>query len=317
MLGLPSLDEALEAEPREMASVSPELWSLLRDLHRGGAFRLEFQSAWSNGSSFLNADDGLRGRRPRLVEWKGATKAPGDEVVPADLRVDHVYFVSCKYLSRIVMNASPAHLFGRLLTGGHGSRSEDWYQAIAPNELQDLYECAGREIGQPLPARPDLLSAEQRVALAASLRGRWPAGLREQALSFSEVVAQRTADTWREALARSGQDERMVWRLLRIGSAPYFVLGSDGDRSLRLRIHTPWDWRQAFRLLSFEVGCRPAEQPIVTWAARVEERRSRAEHLIEGHVEVRWAHGKFKAPPEAKVYLDTPHHRVPGYVPLG
>jgi hypothetical protein len=28
---------------------------------------------------------------------------------------------------------------------------------------------------------------------------------------------------------------------------------------------------------------------------------------------VRWSHGKFAQPPEAKVYLDTPHHQVPGY----
>jgi hypothetical protein len=31
---------------------------------------------------------------------------------------------------------------------------------------------------------------------------------------------------------------------------------------------------------------------------------------------VRWSHGRFGKPPEAKAYLDTPHHRVPGYVPL-
>ena len=52
-----------------------------------------------------------------MIEWKGAHRAPGDEVVPADLRVDHVYLVSCKYLSRIVVNASPHHLFDRLLAG--------------------------------------------------------------------------------------------------------------------------------------------------------------------------------------------------------
>jgi hypothetical protein len=30
-------------------------------------------------------------------------------------------------------------------------------------------------------------------------------------------------------------------------------------------------------------------------------------------VELRWSHGRFGGPPEAKVYLDTPHHEVPGY----
>ena len=63
------------------------------------------------------ADDGLRGRLPRIVEWKGTGRAPGDEVAPIDLRVDHVYLVSCKYLSNILFNVSPAHIFDDLLVG--------------------------------------------------------------------------------------------------------------------------------------------------------------------------------------------------------
>ena len=35
-----------------------------------------------------------------------------------------------------------------------------------------------------------------------------------------------------------------------------------------------------------------------------------------GHIEVRWSHGRFGGPPEAKGYLDTAHHLVPGYVTL-
>ena len=41
-----------------------------------------------------------------------------------------------------------------------------------------------------------------------------------------------------------------------------------------------------------------------------------ADRVIEGHVEVRWSHGKFGGAPEAKIYLDTPHHDVAGYEPL-
>jgi hypothetical protein len=47
--------------------------------------------------------------------------------------------------------------------------------------------------------------------------------------------------------------------------------------------------------------------------------RTRASgHDIEvaGHVEVRWSHGRFGGLPEAKGYLDTPHHLVPGYFAL-
>ena len=37
---------------------------------------------------------------------------------------------------------------------------------------------------------------------------------------------------------------------------------------------------------------------------------------VQGHVEVRWSHGRFAQPPEAKVYLDTPTDELPGYFPL-
>ena len=37
---------------------------------------------------------------------------------------------------------------------------------------------------------------------------------------------------------------------------------------------------------------------------------------MRGHVEIRWSHRPFCGPPEAKIYLDTHHDEVPGYVPL-
>src|SRR5204862_7087947 len=108
-----------------------------------------------SGLAFLRADAALRQRVPALVEWKGAHRAPGDEVVPADLRVDHVYLVSCKYLSRIVVNASPHHLFDRLLSGGHGRRRGDWFREVAPAEHNALYAAVCDALGLDLPADVD------------------------------------------------------------------------------------------------------------------------------------------------------------------
>jgi hypothetical protein len=48
----------------------------------------------------------------------------------------------------------------------------------------------------------------------------------------------------------------------------------------------------------------------------VRGRHSGLEQTIEGHIEIRWSHGRFGGKPEAKVYLDTPHAEVPGYFPL-
>lgn len=299
-----------------MASVSPEQWRTLQGIHRGGALRQEFLAAWSNGRAFLRATDGLRDRLPNVIEWKGAIRAPGDEVVPADLRIDHVYLVSCKYLSKIVLNASPPRLFDRLLMGGHGQQGTDWFQTVAPAELGALYAAARDHLGLALPTSLAALTASHRGDLASALAGKWPSPLRDEATRFAQVVAERTAGRWSDSLTGPGVRERMLWRLLRIGSAPYFVLGVDATSSLRLRVHTPWDWSQAYRLAAFDIGTQASQQPVVTWRAAVEDRNSGLTTEVAGHVEVRWSHGKFKGPPEAKVYLDTPHHRVPGYVPL-
>ncbi|MFP5254785.1 MAG: hypothetical protein ACLGI8_02935 [Acidimicrobiia bacterium] len=315
MLGDDSPEEAIHREPREMVSVSPELWGLLRSLYVGGAMRAEFLAAWTNGRAFLEADDGLRGRVPRIVEWKGATRSPGDEAVPADLRVDHVYLVSCKYLSRIVLNASPHYLFDRLLAGGQGLRGVDWYRTVAGDELDELCGAACRHVGLPFSGF-DRLTSDDRRALALALAKRWPDELRSDARRFASVVASRTAQRWQDALASARTPEQLLWRLLRIGSAPYFVLGTDKAHTLRLRVETPWDWRQRYRLTGFQVGTQASDQPVVTWSAQVEELRSGVNRRVSGHVEVRWSHGKFKSPPEAKVHLDTPHHRVPGYVTI-
>ena len=115
---------------------------------------------------------------------------------------------------------------------------------------------------------------------------------------------------------RGGTGEAMLWRLLRIGSAPYFVLGSSAERSLRLRIATSWDWRQQFQLIAITMEGQTGGQPRVGWEAVVRDRASYEVHSVVGHIEMRWSHGRFGGPPEAKGYLDTPHHLVPGYFTL-
>lgn len=316
MLGGSDVASELDREPREMASVSPERWEELRAVHDGGLLRSEFLAAFSNGQAFLAAGDALRGRPPRLVEWKGATKATGDEVVPADLRIDHVYLVSCKYLSGIVLNTSPAHVFDRSLSGGHGIQGPDWYREVAPEELDRLYRATIEHLHLNLPAERETLSREQRKQLATALRGGWPVDLRTSASELSAAVSERSASRWRAVLGASTGRERVLWRLLRIGSAPYFMLGADGSNTLRLRVETPWDWAQKYQVTDFRVSSRESLQPVVDWTAAVRSRLSGLTSEIVGHIEIRWAHGKFNGPPEAKAYLDTPHHRVPGYIPL-
>ncbi len=314
--GAASLDQALDARP--VANVSDAVWERIAGLRRAGQHRQEFLAAWDNGRAFLAAADGLRGQPPRLVEWKGPTQAPGDEVVPADLRVDHVWLISCKYLSKVLANAQPARLFDRALAGGPAQSAGDWYAESAPDAYQELYRQVRLELGarSALPPHASDLTPAHRAELRAYLDGGWSAEAQAAYGQLGLQVGKASAERWRRALAKRADAEAVLWRLLRIGSAPYFVLGAQRDRTLRLRVMTPWDWRQAHRLERFDVWGDDAGQPQVRWQARVRDRADGEERAVEGHVEVRWSHGRFGKPPEAKVYLDTPHHRVPGYVPL-
>jgi hypothetical protein len=316
-------------------------------------------------------------------------------VAPIDLRVDHVYLISCKYLSKILFNVSPTHVFDALLAGPRrAGRTQgdaagvggDWFAEVAPAHHQELYAFvraaaqnrdthndggarsrssggeeatrartvspspgrggtgtltlpglgesppdAGRmprpaderrEPGTPpdvlrdLPERAVNLTSLQREALGRWLRSGWPAGAKERYGALADAVARNSARRWQDALAGGTAAEAMVWRLLRIGGAPYFVLGSSDSRSLRLRIDTPWDWRQQYRLVSLDVAPQAGGQARVGWEATVRHRAANTDVTVAGHIEVRWSHGRFAGPPEAKGYLDTPHHLVPGYVAL-
>ena len=79
---------------------------------------------------------------------------------------------------------------------------------------------------------------------------------------------------------------------------------------------TPWDFSRDHRIRRFEVRPGGGGQARVEWSATVSRPDGGDDVEVCGHVEVRWSHGRFGAPPEAKVYLDTPHAGVPGYVPL-
>jgi hypothetical protein len=168
-----------------------------------------------------------------------------------------------------------------------------------------------------LPHRATDLTSAQRDALGRWLRPGWPPGVKDLYASLSDAVARASVRRWEAAMERGGgTGEAMLWRLLRIGSAPYFVLGSSAERSLRLRIATSWDWRQHYQLASISLEPQRGGQPRVGWHAVVRDRTSAETSEVTGHIEVRWSHGRFGGLPEAKGYLDTPHHLVPGYFAL-
>ena len=323
MLGLASVDEALAARPAEMVGVEHRHYDKLVAARADGKYELQFEEAWANGVAFAEAEDGLRGRRPKRVEWKGPHLAPSYEQTPADLRIDHVYLVSCKYGSRLLHNVSPGHLFERLLAVRQGAAG-DWYAEVALAQYQALYEAAREYLADnedgfdDLPSEVSDLNADQHKRLKRPFARRWPEPLAEPANWFSVAVAQASAERWLKSLGRrAASREEALWRLLRLQPAPYFVLGTDHRRRpVRYRVDTPWDFRQRFAFKSFDVWPEARVQPVVRWRGDLSVKATDTPVHVDGHVEVRWSHGRFQGSPEAKVYLKTPHLETPGYTEL-
>jgi len=320
MLGYRDLDEALQVRPKSVHNVTDEHFERLLAARADGVHSAEFETAWENGHVFARSEDGLRGRPPWNVEWKGPHKPPGYEQVPADLRVDHVYLISCKYGSSILHNSGPSHLFERSLAEKRVDRGPDWFLSTAPEAYQEFYlACVVDTELEDMPMSVAEIDKEHRLRLKAALpkRGRLPEKAQRLYEQFSLSVAQESAERWRANLGTKSRREEMLWRLLRLQAAPYFVLGAttSGD-PLRYRVGTPWDFRDRFEIRSFDVWPDAAGQPMVRWRADVTDRRTDGRSSVEGHVEIRWTHGRFSGAPEAKVHLDTHPHEVAGYFPL-
>ena len=317
-LGIDCLDEALEVRPRRMVNVEDHHFERLNRARAAGDHHRLFEEAWANGLAFASSADGLRDRTPERVEWKGNQNPPGYEQIPVDLRIDYVYLISCKYRSKVLYNASPAHLFDRLLATRRGDGT-DWYTEATPAEYLDLYRACRDHLGGDLPASPDRLSSTDRLKLKERFGRIWPPSVTGPYRQFCAAVSIASATRWQRALGNKRlAREEMLWRLLRLQAAPYFILGTGSARQpVRFRVDTPWDFRQRYEFRSFEPEPDTTTgQPVVRWQAELMDRVSGTPCHVDGHVQVRWSHGRFSGAPEAKVYLDTPHDRTPGYSPL-
>lgn len=317
LFGYRDLERALAARPRSIGNVTDRVFDRLDAAFAEDKHGEIFANAFANGEVFARANVGLRGRVPWLIEWKGHHRPPAYEQIPADLRVDHVYLISCKYGSDILHNASPWHVFDKALAE-RSRRGGDWFVEVAGESYQEFYAQVRKHVTElSLPTRVTALNKDHRAALRTALAGRWPRSLRYDWELVGFEIARNSAQLLMERTSSRLDREELLWRLLRLAASPYFVLGTDRTGfPIRYRVLTPWDFRNRYRMRHLDMWGDYAGQPTVRWRAEVVDKQKATLRTVEGHVEIRWSHGKFAGVPEAKIYLDTPHHDVVGYEPI-
>ena len=276
MLGYQDLQRALEVRPRHITHVDESVFERLDDAWASGKYAADFAIGWDNGAAFARSPLGLRGRPPWTLEWKGHHKPASKSIesIPADLRVDHVYLISCKYRSQILHNAGPVALFDHHLAPTGPVGRTDWFEHIAGDAFRAVWQPIFDRVGLPPSAAPSTTTQHQRLLIQQALD--------EQPLDTSSVEYQafvtetsvRSATRWRARLGSKHAKSELYWRLLRMQAAPYFVLGTRQDGSpLRYRIDTPWDFLRHYALRDLEVTPGGRGQPSVDWRAIVDDSR--------------------------------------------
>lgn len=318
MLGYQDLARALEVRPRHIRHVTEATFDRLDAAKASGLHDRDFEIAWSNGAAFARSPLGLRGRPPWTLEWKGHHKPASKsiETNPADLRIDHVYLISCKYNSRILHNSGPVPLFEHgLHTPGPIQRS-NWFETVCPDAFRAVWRPVFVAAGLPDGVTPSSATTAQRAVVDELLDD---SPLDTGTVGYTQFVtkaSESTAARWRATTSTPRARQELLWRLLRMQAAPYFVLGARQDRTpMRYRVGTPWDFAQKYKLESLTITAGRRGQPSVDWTFEVSDLAG-ARSTVHGHVEVRWSHGKLNGSPEAKVYLDCEPESVPGYDPL-
>lgn len=312
-----SLPEAIAYLPSELNGVTDTDWATLAELHSSGKHETLFNNSFANGRAFATSEIALRHRQPGIVEWCGPRKVRGESAIPADLRVDDVYLISCKYDSKNLLNSGPAKLFDHRLNNTRRAATS-WYEEVADDAYQEYYSSVRDHYGfDNLPLQVSDLTDPDRAALAAGLPRELPSELADEQAAFCLAVATATAERWRKSIGATAQLRTdFAMSMLRIPQAIYFLLGQSGQTELRFKVLSRWDWAARYQLRDFSVQPSQAMQPSVLWKLVVFDRDVGQERTAFGHVEIRWSHGRFNKQPEAKVYLDSTLATTPGYVLL-
>ncbi len=303
-----------------------EVWrpALLPATQQGSAQRELLLSALDNGRTFRTQV--LGGRRPTRVDWLGAARSVWTSDIPRDLVVDGVWFIQTKYDSTCILNTSPGSLVDDLLVDHSIEARQSWYEEVALDQLQHLYDrvrAAGTDgllAESSLPHDVRDLDKAAKAQLKAAMRARPTTPAEDEAYTeLCRAVSLETMLRWRHRLEASTQAQRsqMLCRMLRIAGGPYWLLGLKGPRrgapARDRHPHVAPELRAA--QLPGHSTPTPASRRS-TGGPTILERATGDRRLVEGSCELRWSHGKLQGNPECKVQVTTPLEQVPGYEPM-
>ena len=228
-----------------------------------------------NGQAFLHARDALRGRAAarRRVEGPApldrrrsrARRPPRRPRVPRQLQVPLAHrrervarSTSSTACSRAATGSAAA------ATGSTRSRPPSTPRCTRRSATPSTSRC---------PHDVTELDAEQRRDARALVRARQRvAGRRRRALRRRSSSASPTSRRAAGAPRSARRPRRCCGGCCASAARPTSCSARRRKGFMRLRIATPWDWRQQFELRQFDVEPRAGGQPMVAWDAIVRRR---------------------------------------------
>jgi tRNA A-37 threonylcarbamoyl transferase component Bud32 len=259
------------------------------------------------------------------VRWEGPRHQARSLSMAKDLVASNTS-ISVKADSHVVFNLSPHTFFVSLPSGTPTpSRSENWYIQRSPVLYQKLYSYVRDEYYQDFPSQVadyhQTVPKKQRKEFAKTakrLANSGPVGFKELYRSFCYDVARKSAEMFNDALAnainspvRNSIIESIIKHLFRIGESEYILCGLNKGKDFAVAIPDLTAWKRKWKFKSLEAVPVECGQSRVDVTLTLENKAEHRLSTLKYHVEIRWAHGKFNGPPEAKVYKEFAWTDVP------
>lgn len=255
------------------------------------------------------------------IEWTGNSKISTGISMAQDLIESSGNFniaYSIKQDSKVVSNSSPGRL-EKIMSGMniHGSRYENWFQKIAPNEYQDFYEaCDGEKFtGFKTVLEWDKAKKSEtnkkafRDYVANKIKNNPYA--KEKYKIFCKAVSENTANIYNQYLIGKNSNElkSIFWNFFRMDSNQYILCGTEKRKNFAVKVDSVKEIDRKYKIKSIQAFAKVAGQPEVIISFCIAD--AEKTYTFNMRIELRWSHGKFCGNPEAKIYKEFSYKDLP------